>query len=90
MSFFVPVFDLGGQVLICYICWTQGSSKQMKQFSCTLVPDRNGGMRLQFTPIESVLESRMRHPGRASGEVPSEVNSDTEPYEMTYSSFLAQ
>lgn len=46
LSFIVPVFDLMGQVLICYICWTQGNSKQIKQFSCALVPDRNGGMRL--------------------------------------------
>lgn len=88
--FFAPIFDLCGQSLVCYICWTQGSSRKQKQFTCTLVPDRNGGMRLQFTKIESVLESKLRVKGTNEDNAPADAASVSEPYEMDYNSFLAR
>jgi len=55
-----------------------------------LVPDRNGGMRLQFTPIESVLESKLRVKEKSPDvNAPSDA-SESEPYEMDYNSFLAR
>lgn len=44
-------------------------------------------MRLQFTKIESVLESKLRVKG---DDAPADVASVSEPYEMDYNSFLAR
>jgi hypothetical protein len=59
LSYFLPFFDLGGQLLICYICWTQGTTRELKvHFS--LMPDEDGNLVLQYTPIESLLRSKLR------------------------------
>jgi hypothetical protein len=35
----LPVIDIIVQLLICYICWTVGSSEQLKRFDCILIED---------------------------------------------------
>lgn len=37
MNIYVIVGDFFVQMLICYICWTQGSSSQLRRFECVIV-----------------------------------------------------
>lgn len=49
MAGVVVIVDFFVQMLILYICWTQGSSSKLKEYNLTMVPDSNGRMRIQFT-----------------------------------------
>lgn len=51
----VNIATLGVQLTICYICWTLGSSAQLRRFNCILVPTADGGLRVEFKLKDSVL-----------------------------------
>lgn len=40
--------DLFVQLMICYICWTQGSSEKLRNFECTISVDNFGYSVLSF------------------------------------------
>ena len=48
MTSICGVMDLLVQLMICYICWTQGSSSQLRKFECTISLDDYGNSVLNF------------------------------------------
>jgi hypothetical protein len=48
MTTICGVMDLLVQLMICYICWTQGSSSQLRKFECTITEDKDGMIVLDF------------------------------------------
>jgi hypothetical protein len=40
--------DLVNQLMVCYICWTMGSSVKLRQYNCTYVRTADGRVSLKF------------------------------------------
>ncbi len=53
----LPVIDIIVQLLICYICWTVGSSEQLKRFDCILIEDGQGGFLIKYKLKQDVPET---------------------------------
>jgi hypothetical protein len=39
------IVDVFLQMTVCYICWTQGSSVQLRRFELSVIPTQSGGLK---------------------------------------------
>ena len=46
------------QLIICYICWTMGSSETLKRYKCNFIKDVQGGVRVRYELIQSQISTK--------------------------------
>lgn len=51
------MIDIVVQLLICFICWSMGSSLQLRKYEMLLIRDINGVMQLHFKLKDTEHES---------------------------------
>lgn len=44
--------DAGIELIICYICYTMGSSAQLRRFDCNIQKNKKGELVVRFRPKE--------------------------------------
>ena len=54
LDMWLNLIDVVNEYIICYICWTMGSSAQLRRFKCNITQTQTGEYQVKFRRRDSV------------------------------------